>query len=137
MKKTKAKYPLPIREWSEDDRPREKLLKYGEYTLSNAELQRLNSEAADQRRPWRCYRRASCCRPATGFSRRQRLFPQKCILHGAILPRLLRSAKSATSGCTNRLDPYNPLQGEEPHDCRICPARMSLRRIPTSLNIFI
>ena len=38
MKKTKAKYPLPIREWSEDDRPREKLLKYGEHTLSNAEL---------------------------------------------------------------------------------------------------
>ena len=27
MKKTKAKYPLPIREWSEDDRPLEKLLK--------------------------------------------------------------------------------------------------------------
>jgi DNA repair protein RadC len=24
--------------WSEDDRPREKLLKYGERTLSNAEL---------------------------------------------------------------------------------------------------
>ncbi len=38
MKKTKTKYPLPIREWSEDDRPREKLLKYGEHTLSNAEL---------------------------------------------------------------------------------------------------
>ena len=38
MKKTKAKYPLPIREWSKDDRPREKLLKYGEHTLSNAEL---------------------------------------------------------------------------------------------------
>ena len=38
MQKTKAKYPLPIREWSEDDRPREKLLKYGEHTLSNAEL---------------------------------------------------------------------------------------------------
>jgi len=37
-KKDKAKYPLPIREWSEDDRPREKLLKYGEQTLSNAEL---------------------------------------------------------------------------------------------------
>ncbi|MCK5509824.1 MAG: hypothetical protein KAI50_15020, partial [Desulfobacterales bacterium] len=33
-----TKYPLPIREWSEDDRPREKLLKYGEQTLSNAEL---------------------------------------------------------------------------------------------------
>ena len=28
-------YPLPIREWSEDDRPRKKLLKH---TLSNAEL---------------------------------------------------------------------------------------------------
>jgi hypothetical protein len=24
------KYPMPIREWSEDGRPREKLLKYGE-----------------------------------------------------------------------------------------------------------
>jgi len=32
------KYPMPIREWSVDDRPREKLLKYGEHTLSNAEL---------------------------------------------------------------------------------------------------
>jgi len=38
MKKKEAKYPIPIREWSEDDRPREKLLKYGEHTLSNAEL---------------------------------------------------------------------------------------------------
>ena len=38
MKKKETKYPLPIREWSEDDRPREKLLKYGEHTLSNAEL---------------------------------------------------------------------------------------------------
>jgi DNA repair protein RadC len=38
MKKKVAKYPIPIREWSEDDRPREKLLKYGEHTLSNAEL---------------------------------------------------------------------------------------------------
>ena len=47
MKKTKAKYPLPIREWSEDDRPREKLLKYGEHTLSNAELQELNAEAVE------------------------------------------------------------------------------------------
>jgi len=28
MTKKEAKYPLPIREWSEDDRPREKLLKY-------------------------------------------------------------------------------------------------------------
>ena len=47
MEKTKAKYPLPIREWSEDDRPREKLLKYGEHTLSNAELQELNAEAVE------------------------------------------------------------------------------------------
>jgi len=38
MTKKAAKYPIPIREWSEDDRPREKLLKYGEHTLSNAEL---------------------------------------------------------------------------------------------------
>jgi len=36
--KKEANYPIPIREWSEDDRPREKLLKYGEHTLSNAEL---------------------------------------------------------------------------------------------------
>ena len=36
--KKESKYPIPIREWSEDDRPREKLLKYGEHTLSNAEL---------------------------------------------------------------------------------------------------
>lgn len=32
------KYPLSIRNWPEDDRPREKLLKYGEHSLSNAEL---------------------------------------------------------------------------------------------------
>jgi DNA repair protein RadC len=38
MTKKESKYPIPIREWSEDDRPREKLLKYGEHTLSNAEL---------------------------------------------------------------------------------------------------
>jgi len=38
MTKKESKYPIPIREWSEDDRPREKLLKYGENTLSNAEL---------------------------------------------------------------------------------------------------
>ena len=39
MKKdNKVQYPIPIREWAEDDRPREKLLKYGEHTLSNAEL---------------------------------------------------------------------------------------------------
>ena len=38
MKTEKSSYPMPIREWSEDDRPREKLLKYGEHALSNAEL---------------------------------------------------------------------------------------------------
>ena len=32
------KYPLSIRNWPEDDRPREKLLKHGEQALSNAEL---------------------------------------------------------------------------------------------------
>lgn len=37
-KKEKAKYPVSIRNWAEDDRPREKLLKYGEHALSNAEL---------------------------------------------------------------------------------------------------
>jgi len=37
MKETK-KYPLSIRNWPEDDRPREKLLKHGEQVLSNAEL---------------------------------------------------------------------------------------------------
>jgi len=38
-KKSETKeYPLSIRNWPEDDRPREKLLKYGEYVLSNAEL---------------------------------------------------------------------------------------------------
>nr|QNO51595.1 hypothetical protein FJOHDBIG_00044 [Methanosarcinales archaeon ANME-1 ERB6] len=31
-------YPRAICNWPEDDRPREKLLKYGEHTLSNAEL---------------------------------------------------------------------------------------------------
>jgi len=36
--KKESHYPMPIREWSEDDRPREKLVKYGEHTLSNAEL---------------------------------------------------------------------------------------------------
>jgi len=30
MTKKESHYPMPIREWSEDDRPREKLLKYGE-----------------------------------------------------------------------------------------------------------
>ena len=38
MKKKEAKYPIPIREWSEDDRPREKLLKYGEHTPCNVYL---------------------------------------------------------------------------------------------------
>jgi DNA repair protein RadC len=38
-KKSKIKkYPFSIRNWPEDDRPREKLLKYGEHVLSNAEL---------------------------------------------------------------------------------------------------
>ena len=38
-KKTETKkYPLSIRNWPEDDRPREKLLKYGEHALSNVEL---------------------------------------------------------------------------------------------------
>jgi len=32
------KYPSSIRNWPEEDRPREKLLKNGEYVLSNAEL---------------------------------------------------------------------------------------------------
>jgi DNA repair protein RadC len=32
------KYPSSIRNWPEDDRPREKLLKHGEHVLSNAEL---------------------------------------------------------------------------------------------------
>ena len=33
--KKESKYPIPIREWSEDDRPREKLLKYGEHIPCN------------------------------------------------------------------------------------------------------
>jgi len=37
-KKETKKYPLSIRNWPEDDRPREKLLKHGEHVLSNAEL---------------------------------------------------------------------------------------------------
>ena len=37
-KNDRIRYPVPISEWSEDDRPREKLLKYGEHALSNAEL---------------------------------------------------------------------------------------------------
>ena len=36
--KKKRKYPKAICNWPEDDRPREKLLKYGEQALSNAEL---------------------------------------------------------------------------------------------------
>jgi len=35
---TKRKGVLHIKDWPEGDRPREKLLKYGEHTLSNAEL---------------------------------------------------------------------------------------------------
>ena len=31
-------YGSGIKTWLEDDRPREKLLKYGEHTLSNSEL---------------------------------------------------------------------------------------------------
>ena len=38
MKKKSKKYPVSIRNWAEEDRPREKLLKYGEHVLSNAEL---------------------------------------------------------------------------------------------------
>lgn len=38
MKKKSKKYPVSIRNWAEEDRPREKLLKYGEHALSNAEL---------------------------------------------------------------------------------------------------
>jgi len=41
MTKKEAKYPLPIREWSEDDRPREKLLKYGEHTISHCVFERV------------------------------------------------------------------------------------------------
>ena len=37
-KSNTKKYPLSIRNWPEDDRPREKLLKLGEHNLSNAEL---------------------------------------------------------------------------------------------------
>jgi len=55
MKKKEAKYPIPIREWSEDDRPREKLLKYGEHTPFNvhpplAGLPRLPREIHDSDR---------------------------------------------------------------------------------------
>jgi len=41
LSKTKQKikvYPSTIKDWPEDDRPREKLLKFGEETLSDAEL---------------------------------------------------------------------------------------------------
>jgi len=37
-KSSHKKYPLSIRNWPEDDRPRERLLKYGEHSLSSAEL---------------------------------------------------------------------------------------------------
>jgi len=37
-KRVTKKYPSSIRNWPEDDRPREKLLKHGEQVLSNAEL---------------------------------------------------------------------------------------------------
>jgi DNA repair protein RadC len=37
-KSNKKVYPKAISNWPEDDRPREKLLKHGEHTLSNAEL---------------------------------------------------------------------------------------------------
>lgn len=37
-KSNKKIYPKAISSWPEDDRPREKLLKHGEHTLSNAEL---------------------------------------------------------------------------------------------------
>jgi DNA repair protein RadC len=36
--KDRVQYPASIRYWSAEDRPREKLLKHGEHTLSNAEL---------------------------------------------------------------------------------------------------
>jgi hypothetical protein len=38
MKKKESNYPMPIREWSKDDRPREKLLKYGEHILNPSML---------------------------------------------------------------------------------------------------
>ena len=38
MKKKAKKYPLPIREWSKDDRPREMLLEKGPEALSDAAL---------------------------------------------------------------------------------------------------
>ena len=52
--KEKAKYPLPIREWSEDDRPREKLLKYGEQILSKAIkiASKDRKVALDRKRDW-------------------------------------------------------------------------------------
>jgi len=37
-KKDKAQYPVSTHNWSESDRPGEKLLKYGEHILNNAEL---------------------------------------------------------------------------------------------------
>jgi len=51
MTKNKSLYPMPIREWSEDDRPREKLLKYGEHTLNTSVLSALFA-------PWNFRQRA-------------------------------------------------------------------------------
>jgi len=42
MTKKESKYPMPIREWSVDDRPREKLLKYGEHSLNPSVLSALS-----------------------------------------------------------------------------------------------
>lgn len=36
--KEMGKYNIPIKHWPEDEKPREKLLKYGEHTLSDTEL---------------------------------------------------------------------------------------------------
>jgi DNA repair protein RadC len=38
---------MPIREWSEDDRPREKLLEYGEY-LAKTDVAWINLRIAEQ-----------------------------------------------------------------------------------------
>ena len=58
-----ARYPIPIREWSEDDRPREKLLKYGEHTPCNvylplAGLPRVSERSEDPAPRGRRYRSA-------------------------------------------------------------------------------
>jgi len=42
--KKESNYPMPIREWSGDDRPREKLLKYGEHTLNPSVLSTFSYE---------------------------------------------------------------------------------------------